>query len=120
MNFLSLVSLWLDNNYEIQTKMLSPREIRGCLVPEKCKIYNVNYFGMMNCKMLKFSELYLVLSKIQNLLPLWRSLETLLSFCLFLEVKIQNTLVQRQTTQAVGNLFLLAFSSTAVTPKNLF
>jgi len=45
---------------------------------------------MMKCKIVKFSGLRLILSKMQSLLPLRGLLEALLSFFLSLETKIQN------------------------------
>jgi hypothetical protein len=42
---------------------------KGVFSFKKYKIQNVNYFGMVECKMLKFSGSYLVPSKLQNLLP---------------------------------------------------
>jgi hypothetical protein len=49
----------------------------------RCKIQNTNYFGMMKCKIPKFSGLRLVLSKIQNLLLLLWPLEALLGLVRF-------------------------------------
>jgi len=48
---------------------------------------NTNYFGMMECKMSKFLRLYLVLSKMQNLLLLRGPLEAFLGFFGLLRLK---------------------------------
>jgi hypothetical protein len=56
----------------------SPNNFKACLVPYG--IQNSNYFKMTKCKMSKLLKLYLVSSKMQNLLPLLWPLEVLLGF----------------------------------------
>ena len=67
---------------------ISTERLRACLVPYGMQ--NVNYFGVMKCKMPKFSGLYLVPSKMHNLLPSLWPLDALLGFFWPLEAKIQN------------------------------
>jgi hypothetical protein len=53
------------------------------------KIQNANYIERMKCKISKFSELYLVLCKMQNLLP-YDLLRLFWVFFFPLEAEIQN------------------------------
>jgi hypothetical protein len=59
--------------------------------PMECKMQNANYFGMMKCKILKFSWVCLVLSKMPNFSwGGWGLFGFLAFFFLPLEAKIKN------------------------------